>query len=68
MEVERRGCSFSSVSSAAIGFPLDLEVLSLVGSILLGLAQLAVGVALFRAVRGEATASTQTPEAPLASV
>jgi len=39
-----------------IGIPgfLDVEVLSLVGSVILGLAQLAAGVALFRAVRGEA--------------
>jgi hypothetical protein len=52
-----------------IGIPgfLDVQVLSLVGSILLGLAQLAVGVSLFRAVRGDASASNRTPEAPLAS-
>jgi hypothetical protein len=41
-----------------IGIPgfLDVEVLSLVGSILLGLAQLVAGMTLFRAVRGEAPA------------
>ena len=52
-----------------IGIPgfLDVEVFQLVGSVLLGLGQLAVGVALFRAVRGEASASTPTPGAPLAS-
>jgi hypothetical protein len=44
------------------GFLLDVEVLALAGSILLGLAQLAVGVALFRAVRGERSTSTAAPE------
>jgi hypothetical protein len=39
-----------------IGIPgfLDVEILQLIGSVLLGLAQLAAGVTLFRAVRGEA--------------
>jgi len=46
-----------------IGIPgfLDVEVLGLASSILLGLAQLAVGVALFRAVRGEPATPTVAP-------
>jgi hypothetical protein len=37
---------------------LDVQVLQLIGSVLLGLAQLAAGVTLFLAVRGEAPTST----------
>jgi hypothetical protein len=52
-----------------IGIPaiFDVGVLQLVASVLLGLAQLTVGVALFRAVRGEAATSTAALESPLAS-
>jgi hypothetical protein len=50
-----------------IGIPafLDVEVLQLAASILLGLAQLAVGVALFRAVRGETWTPTIAPESSI---
>jgi hypothetical protein len=48
----------------AIGIPafLDVEVLQLASSTIIGLAQLAVGVALFQAVRGETSMSTVAPE------
>jgi hypothetical protein len=46
-----------------LNLPLDVEVLSFVASALLGLAQLTVGLTLFRAVRGEAPTSTAVPGA-----
>lgn len=46
-----------------LNLPLDVEVLSFVASALLGFAQLAVGVTLFRAVRSEAPTSTAVPGA-----
>jgi hypothetical protein len=50
-----------------IGIPgfLDVEVLALAVSVLLGLAQLVVGVALFRAVRGETWAPAVGPESSI---
>lgn len=53
------------VLSAVTSVPLDIEVLSLASSILLGLAQLTVGVALFRAVRGETSTPTVAPESSM---
>jgi len=52
-----------------IGVPatFDVQILQLIASVLLGLAQLAAGVTLFRAVRGEAPTPTTAAESPLAS-
>ena len=52
-----------------IGVPatFDVQILQLIASVLLGLAQLAAGVTLFRAVRGEALTPRTAPASPLAS-
>jgi len=52
-----------------IGIPafLDVEILQLASSILLGLAQIAAGAALFVAIRGEVSTSTTAPESSPAS-
>ena len=49
-----------------IGIPgfFDVQILQLIASVLLGLAQLAVGVVLFRAVRGEARTPTTRRDRP----
>jgi hypothetical protein len=44
---------------------LDVEVLQLAASTIIGLAQLTVGVALFRAVRGKTSTSTVAPESSI---
>jgi hypothetical protein len=46
---------------------LDGQILQLIASVLLGLALLAAGVTLFRAVRDETPTPTTAPESPLAS-
>jgi hypothetical protein len=52
-----------------VGIPgfFDVEILQLIASVLLGLAQLAAGVTLFLAVRGEAPTPTTAAESPVAS-
>jgi hypothetical protein len=59
------GLLFMLFGVISIPATLDVQILQLIGSVLLGLAQLTVGVALFRAVRGETSTSILAPESSI---